>query len=395
MTYSASAHIISSHSNVHKANQIHEEAIKTTYSSIHNTYNLREINLSSIIKNFNTLQSICGSSHVYPVLKANAYGLGAIPIGTALQKAGCTAFFLAYIDEALALREHLPNVTLYVLNGPYDGDWVSTCLTHNIIPVLNTYEAIDAWHTYAQALGTPLKTALHVDTGMHRLGLSSTDLKRLRAKRLPYIDWSLVMSHLACADDPHSSLNEEQRSTFDALRHHFPGAQFSLANSSGVFLGKNYHYDIVRPGGALYGHKPTGLESPIVPCVTIKAKILQIQTLNPGESIGYSRTFIAEKPMLIATLALGYADAMLRGLSGTDAYAIINNQKAPFVGRISMDLITVDATHITHIAVNDWAILMGGCDNAMTLDDIATKMQTDSRDVLVSLGDRFNTVYTK
>jgi len=230
---------------------------------------------------------------------------------------------------------------------------------------------------------------------MHRLGLSSADLKRLLLRRLPYIDWSLVMSHLACADDPHSDLNEEQRSTFNALRHYFIGAQFSLANSSGIFLGKNYHYDIVRPGGALYGHKPTGLLSPIVPCVTLKAKILQIQALNPGESIGYKRTFVAEKPMLIATLGIGYADALLRGLSGTDAHAIINDQKAPFVGRVSMDLITVDATHVANIALNDWAILMGGCDKAMTLDDIAKKMQTDSREVLVSLGDRFNTVYTK
>lgn len=375
-------------------------ALQALYSGIKKeaTHNLGcsmlEISLASIVKNFKTLQSLCPSAEVYPVLKANAYGLGAVAVAVALERAGAKSFFLAYISEALALREHMSDVDLYTLNGPYDAHWEEMCFNFNIIPVLNTFEAIMCWHAFAKSKGLPLRAALHIDTGMHRLGLSSRDLKRLLATDLPYIDWTLVMSHLACADHQESPMNEKQRLGFEALRHYFPKAKFSLANSPGIFLGEKYHYDVVRPGGSLYGHRPTGNDCPIVSCVTIKSKILQIQHLEPGESVGYSCTFVAEKPMMIATLGLGYADGLLRHLSSTEAYALINGHKAPFVGRISMDLVTVDVTNIPIVSVGDWAVIMGGDNGAMMLDDVADKVNTDSRDVLVGLGDRFNRIYT-
>ncbi|MDP3371351.1 MAG: alanine racemase [Candidatus Paracaedibacteraceae bacterium] len=353
-----------------------------------------EINLTNIVKNFKTLQSLCPSADVYPVLKANAYGLGAIPIGAALERAGAKSFFIAYIGEALALRQHLTEVDLYLLNGPYTTGWEKVCFEYNVIPVLNTYETIKDWHAFAKSQGLPLRAALHIDTGMRRLGLSAQELKHFLAVDFPYINWVLVMSHLACADDFSHEMNEKQRLNFEALHKYFPTTKFSLANSPGIFLGQAYHYDVVRPGGSLYGHKPTGEGSPIISCITMKSQVLQIQHLEPGESVGYGCTFIAEKPTIIATLGLGYADGLLRHLSGKDAYALVNGQKAPFVGRVSMDLVTINITSIKDVAVGNWAVLMGGDEGAMMLDDVARKVQTDSRDVLVGLGDRFNRIHT-
>lgn len=394
MNYSTSAKMVDSKSNLNKLSFANFEQKQTRSLPTQCCSSILEINLGAIVRNYNTLQSLCPTAHVYPVLKTNAYGLGDIPIGVALHKAGCNAFFVAYIEEALILRAHMPNVTSYVLNGPYDNEWANTCLTHSLTPVLNTYESIVTWHEFAKSRGTPLKTALHINTGMHRLGLSSADLKRLLETDLPCISWSLIISNLTCSDDPSSAMNEKQRLFFNTLRHYFSGAKFSLANSNGIFLGKDYHYDVVRPGRALYGPLVGNSENSLAPCITIKAKILQIQEINSGDSVGYNCTFTADKPMRIATLALGYADGLSRKLSGTDAYAIINNQKAPFIGRVSMDLTTVDVTDIANINVGDHATLLGGCDNAMTLEYIAEKIQTDSRDVLVTLGDRFNKVYT-
>ena len=394
MNYSTSAKIIDSKSNLNKLSFIDFEQKQTNSLSTQHCSSILEINLGAIVRNYHTLQSQCPTAHVYPVIKTNAYGLGDIPIGVALHKAGCNAFFVAYIEEALILRAHMPNVTLYVLNGPYDGEWASTCFAHSLTPVLNTYESIVTWHDFAKLRGTPLKTALHINTGMHRLGLSSTDLKRLLEADFPYISWSLVISNLTCSDDPSSVMNEKQRLFFNTLRHYFTGAKFSLANSNGIFLGTDYHYDVVRPGRALYGPLANNSENSLIPCITIKAKILQIQELTPGDSVGYNCTFTADKPIKIATLALGYADGLSRKLSGTDAYAMINGQKAPFIGRVSMDLTTVDVTDIANINAGDYATIVGGCTNAMTLECIAKKIETDSRDVLVTLGHRFNKVYT-
>ncbi|MES2607151.1 MAG: alanine racemase [Pseudomonadota bacterium] len=394
MNYSTSAKMIDSKSNLNKLSFADFEQKQTRSLPTQYCTSILEINLGAIVRNYNTLQSICNTAHVYPVLKANAYGLGDIPIGVALHKAGCNAFFVAYIEEALILRAHMPNVTLYVLNGPYDDEWASICFVHSLTPVLNTYESIVSWHDFAKSRGTSLRTALHINTGMHRLGLSSADLKRVLETDFPYISWSLVMSHLTCSDDSSSPMNEKQRLFFNTLRHYFSGAKFSLANSHGILLGAEYHYDVVRPGRALYGPLFKDSENPLIPCITIKSKILQIQELNPGDSVGYNCTFITEKPMKIATLALGYADGLSRRLGEADAYAMINGQKAPFIGRVSMDLTTVNVTNISNINVGDHATLVGGCNNAMTLECIAEKIQTDSRDVLVTLGDRFNKVYT-
>lgn len=394
MNYSTLAKVIDYNSDLNKLNFANFEQKQTKSLVREHCTGILEINLAAIVHNYNSLRSLCHTSHVYPVLKTNAYGLGDIPIGVALHKAGCNAFFVAYIEEALILRAHMPNVTLYVLNGPYDSEWASTCFAHKLTPVLNTYEAIETWHSFAKTKEKPLNTALHVNTGMHRLGLSSKDLKRLLETDLPYINWSLVMSHLTCADNPSNLTNEKQKELFNALRPHFPGAKLSLANTPGIFLGKDYHYDVVRPGRALYGPIIENKEHPLMPCITLKSKILQIQEINPGDSVGYNCMFTAKKPMKIATLALGYADGLPRQLSGKEAYAMISNKKAYFVGRVSMDLTTVDVTNIQNVNIGDYATVIGGCDDAMTINCIGQKIETDSRDVLVTLGDRFNKVYT-
>jgi alanine racemase len=394
MNYVAPAKTIDSKSNLNKLNFIDFEQKQTRSLSTQHCSSILEINLDAIVHNYNTLKATSGAAQVYPVLKTNAYGLGDIPIGVALHKAGCNAFFVAYIEEALILRAHMPNVTLYVLNGPYDGEWATTCFAHSLIPVLNTYESIVSWHDFAKSRGIPLKAALHIDTGMRRLGLPSVDLKRVLETDFSYISWSLIMSHLACADDSSSAMNEKQRLFLNTLRHYFSDAKFSLANSHGIFLGNEYHYDVVRPGRALYGPLQDNAENALIHCFTIKSKILQIQEVNPGDTVGYGCAFTAQKPMKIATLALGYADGLSRKLSDSDAYVVIKDQKAPFVGRLSMDLTTVDVTDIPNITIGDWATLVGGSEKAMTLEEIAQQTQTDSYEVLVTLGDRFNKVYT-
>jgi alanine racemase len=228
---------------------------------------------------------------------------------------------------------------------------------------------------------------------MHRLGLSASDLKRLLEADFSYIRWSLIMTQLACADEPTHPMNIKQKTLFNSLRPHFKDAKFSLVDTKGILLGPDYHYDVIRPGRALYGPLCGYENHSLMQCITIKAKILQIQELNPGQTIGYGCTFTANKCMKIATLSLGYTDGLSRRLSGRNAYAVINGKKAPFVGRISMDLTTVDITDIPNVNMYDWATIAGN--DAMAIDDIAQLINTDSREVLVTLGDRFNKFYTE
>ncbi len=358
------------------------------------------IDLDAIAANWKLLAgrlasgSVCGA-----VVKADAYGLGLAPVARALHAAGCRTFFVALPDEGLTLRDVLPDAEICVFNGveaAYARDMAATRLT----PVLNHLGQIADWSTAAGAepLAAPLSAMLHVDTGMTRLGLSEAEVKTLAADpgRLKGIRLTGIMSHLSCADQPGHAMNGDQRSRFDAARAQLAGlaaGRASLANSSGVFLGADYHYDLVRPGAALYGVAPQpGSPNPMGQVVALKGKIVQTRRIDTPCSVGYGATHRAEHGRLIATVAVGYADGFLRSLSGA-ASAHVGQTIVRVVGRVSMDLITVDVTDVPEQDVRPGAFvdLIGP---RHTIDDAARKAGTIAYEILTAFGPRFARHYT-
>src|SRR5437868_2629010 len=273
---------------------------------------LLEIDLGAIVSNWRLLAERVAPAQCAAVVKANAYGLGAPPVTGALAAAGCRLFFVATLDEGIALRAALgPEPEIAVFNGPLPGT-AAEFAAHRLIPVLNEPGQITAW--------TGQKTSpaiLHVDTGMSRLGLSAREFTGF-ADELPKtgIVWRAIISHLACADTPDQALNEQQRARFAAATHRMPGVPASLAASSGIFLGPAYHFDFARPGAALYGVNPQpGRPNPMRQVVRLSGKILQVREIDRGESVGYGAAHVMQKPGRAATVAVAYADGWLRSLS--------------------------------------------------------------------------------
>jgi alanine racemase len=270
-----------------------------------------------------------------------------------------------------------------VLDGA-TGAAVPGLLAHALIPVLGSLGEIAAWRT--QANGTP--AALHVDTGMNRLGLP---LAQVPQAALEGMTVALVMSHLACGDDPNSPMNAVQLAKFNAALALLPPAPASLAASGGVFLGRDYHFDLVRPGIGLYGGHPHPGHgaNPMQCAVQLTGTILQIQEIAAGESVGYGATFQATRPSRIATIALGYADGVLRSASNR-ACMIIRGQRAKLVGRVSMDLLTADVTGLGGVAVGDEAELLGP---GLPVDEAAAGWGTISYELLTGLSRRVPRIY--
>ncbi|MBV9548492.1 MAG: alanine racemase [Alphaproteobacteria bacterium] len=314
------------------------------------------------------------------VVKADAYGLGLGGVVPALLAEGCTQFFVARLEEGMALRALAPQARIFVLDGVPEGTGPALA-SHRLIPVLGSLDEISRWQGEA---------ALHVDTGMNRLGLPPEGVAEA-ARRLKDRAPVLVMSHLACGDDPNSPMNAEQLSRFREALATLPTAPASLAASGGVFLGKDYHFDLVRPGIGLYGGHPQPGHGPNpVQCVVrLTGTILQLRRIGAGESVGYGGTFHAARPSIIATLALGYADGVLRS-AGNRACAVIRGRRAPFVGRVSMDLIGLDVTDVEGVAAGDEAELFGP---ALPLDEAAAAWGTISYELLTGLSRRLPRVY--
>jgi alanine racemase len=300
------------------------------------------VRLGAIAANYRTYQRMTGPSSVAAVVKADAYGLGAPRVSRALCDAGCDSFFVARLEEAVVLRALVPLARIFVLDGAHP-DAVPALLAHNLIPVLNSLAEIAAWSA-AAARGT-LDAALHVDTGMNRLGLPGDELAILAAEataRLKGINVVLVMSHLACADDPADKMNGLQLSRFRQALAMLPPAPASLAASAGAMLGVDYHFDLVRPGVALYGsHPQVSGKNLMQTAAVLTGRILQIRRIDSGDSVGYAASFRAKRPTMIATVALGYADGIARAASKT-GMAAIGGVRVPFAGRVSMDALTLD-----------------------------------------------------
>ena len=348
------------------------------------------IDLRAVCANHATL-SARHRGAVAGVLKADAYGLGAAAVAPALYSQGCRHFFVAHLNEALALRALVPDAMLAVLNGLLPGAEAEYAAA-NILPVLGSLSEIERWGSFACQRGTALPALLHVDTGMNRLGLDMTELARLQADhtRLDNIALRYVMTHLVSAEEAANPSNRAQLHRFQAACAGLPAVARSVANSSGLFLGEEFGSDLARPGAALYGLNPTPDQpNPMRQTVTLQARVLQIRTIQAGEPVGYNATWQATRASRIATISVGYADGWLRSLSG-HGHAIFDGAPVPLVGRVSMDLTTFDVTDHPRLAVGDWLELIGPNRSA---DAVARDAGTNGYEILTSLGPRYAREY--
>src|SRR5476651_1101892 len=327
------------------------------------------------------------------VLKADAYGTGATMVGPRLAAEGCRHFFVAHIDEGIALRAVLPEHPIYVLNGLLantDGDFVE----HGLTPVLNHMGQLNAWRAAAQRFNRALDAVIHVDTGMHRLGFGQDEAQALinERGRLRGLRLALLMSHLVVSEEPANPINGEQLSRFRNFVRAMPGAPASFANSSGIFLGPDYHFDLMRPGAALYGINPLPDQSnPMLPVVTLDARILQVRKIDTFQTVGYGGAWRAARPSRVATIALGYADGYFRILINR-THVHLAGHRVPVIGRISMDLSTIDVTEVPEAQCQpgDSVEILGA---HMTPDDLAEHARTNAYEVMTSLGRRYARVY--
>ena len=305
------------------------------------------IDLDALQSNYRLIsEKLTGGATAAAVVKADAYGTGIGPAAKALWAAGARDFFVAHASEGVTLRSHLAEARIHVLNGATPGS-EAAFREHRMIPALNSLGDVERWRDFCGRIGQPLPCVLHIDTGMCRLGLDLREYARVVAdpSLLDGVDIQTVMSHLASADED-SPQNAQQLDYFQEVRGHIGMGRASFANSSGVFLGRDYHFDLARPGVALYGGNPTPDDAnPMAQVVRLQAKILQVRDVDSPETVGYGASHRIAEPSRIATLPVGYADGYLRSLSSR-AKAFIGDNEVPLVGRVSMDLITVDVTAV-------------------------------------------------
>jgi alanine racemase len=373
------------------------------------------VDLDAIVANWRKLEKTAVPAECAAVIKADAYGCGAHAVARALARAGCKTFFVATLDEARAARAALPSAAIYVLGGLFQncGDAYAKI---DAKPVIGDLNELAEWDVFCRRSGWRGGAAIHVDTGMHRLGLTVADAHGI-VPRINAGDHgiTLVMSHLACAEALHHSLNARQLATFREIARLFSGVPASLSNSSGIFLGPHFQFDVVRPGAALYGINPTPeADNPMQPVVDLKARIVQLRAIDKGETVGYGATWTARRPTKVAIVSAGYADGYFRAGGSSDGtrvgYAdgiarvaaitegtkprevLIGGKRCPIVGRISMDLMAVDVTDLEKNAVRrgHMVTLIG---EGITVDELAHHFGTIGYEVLTSLGPRYARIY--
>lgn len=355
------------------------------------------IDLGALVANWRALSSRTMPSECAGVVKADGYGCGIEQVTAALVKAGCKTFFVADLSEARRVRETATEAAIYVLNGLMPGT-APAYAELRARPVIGSMVELAEWDVFTSAQAWRGGAALHVDTGMNRLGISVNEAAALAPRiRAENHGITLLMSHLACAENPEHPLNDRQIRLFREVRLHYRGIPSSLANSSGIFLNDAAHCDIVRPGVALYGVNPTpGRSNPMRPVIGLQARIVQVRTVPRGETVGYSATWTAKRTTRLAVAAVGYADGYLRASGSTDetpgGNAIIAGKRCPLAGRVSMDLLAVDVTDLPEGAVRrgDVATLIS---NEITVDEVATAAGTIGYELLTSLGRRYHRVY--
>jgi len=366
-------------------------------SDIPETGGILTIDLGAIAANWFELGRRAMPAECAAVIKANGYGCGIEPVARVLAGAGCKTFFVADLSEARRVRAVVAEPAIYVLNGLLPGT-TAAFADIQARPVIGSLVELAEWDAFCAANEWRGGAALHVDTGMNRLGISVNEAAalapRIRAEKHGIV---LLMSHLVCADQPDHPLNEQQIKLFREVRLLYRGIPGSLANSSGIFLGSAAHCDMVRPGAAIYGVNPTpGRRNPMRPVVDLQARVVQVRTVSKGETVGYNATWTAKHTTRIAVVAVGYADGYPRAASATDAApgtnAIVGGTRCPIAGRVSMDLIAIDITALDDHSIRrgDLVTLLGG---EIGVDELATVAGTIGYEVLTSLGHRYHCVY--
>lgn len=355
------------------------------------------IDLDAIVANWRKLEKTAVPAECAGVIKADAYGCGTDPVARALAAAGCKTFFVATLDEARAARAAAPSADLYVLDGFFQnsGDAFAEI---NCRPVIGDLNELAEWDVFCRRTGWAGGAAVHIDTGMNRLGLTINEAQGI----IPRINAgdhgiTLVMSHLACAETLNHPLNAKQMMTFREIASLFSGVPASLSNSSGIYLGPQFQFDLMRPGAALYGVNPTPeADNPMQPVVELKARIVQTRTIDKGESVGYGATWTARRPTRLAIVSAGYADGYFRAGGGVDgvrsAEVIVAGKRCPVAGRISMDLMAIDITDLPNNAARRGHLvtLIG---EGITVDELAHHFGTIGYEVLTSLGCRYKRIY--
>ena len=348
------------------------------------------IDLDAVRWNYRFLRGKLGARvRCGAVVKADAYGLGARYVAPALYAEGCREFFVAHLDEGLRLRPLLPESSIYILNGlPSGGE--ADCADAGLVPVLNSLDQCHAWTMRARELGKALPAVVQVDSGMNRLGMSQREIKG--GSQLAGLDIRFVMSHLACADVPSHVANVVQLAKFRHLAEYLPSSPRSLANSSGIFLGRDFHHDVVRPGAALYGINPIPTQdNPMRPAVRLSARVVQVREADEGDHVGYGWDFRTNSAARLATLSIGYADGLPRAL-GKGGVVYFEGHALPIAGRVSMDSITVDVSNLQpdRLGPGSEVEVIG---DHQSVDDLAEAIGTIGYEVLTGLGHRYERNY--
>lgn len=351
------------------------------------------IDLGALAANWRALRQRAAPAHCAAVIKADGYGCGIAEVAGALSKAGCATFFVANLAEARRVRAAAAASTIYVLT--FLPGTAEAYAEANLRPVLGSAVEFEEWRAFRAASGWRGDAAVHFDTGMNRLGFPHEEAAQIAGGLGRDHGVALVMSHFACSEEEHP-LNAIQMERFRAVRSHFPGIAGSLANSSGIFLGREAHHDLVRPGVALYGANPTpGKPNPMQTVVALQGRIVQLREVEQGATVGYSATWTAKRPTRLAVVSVGYADGFLRAASASDkkpgAEAIVAGQRCPIAGRVSMDLIAIDVTDVPSPPTRgDLVTLLG---KEIGVDDLAGRAGTIGYEVLTSLGRRYRRIY--
>lgn len=311
------------------------------------------------------------------VVKANAYGTGASRATSLLRDAGCKHFFVAVLEEGIEIKA-ITSGAIYILSGPSNGEDAERIAAEGFVPVLNSISQVELWERYKDKA-----CAVHVDTGMQRLGIAVEDCPKLAIESF---NVCLVMTHLACADVPKHPANHQQVHEFSEVLRYFRGVPTSIGNSAGILNGEEYQGDVVRPGIGLYGGNPwTELPSPVHPVVTCEGVVLQIRKVRRGETVGYAASYVAQDELRVATVGLGYADGIPRSLSNCGECAF-ENIRLPFIGHVSMDATQIDCTSCLQLAEGDFVQFFG---DTISVDEVAQKARTIPYEVLTGLGNRF------
>lgn len=360
---------------------------------------LLTIDLAALVENWRLLKrKVAPGCDMGAVVKADAYGLGLEPVARALKTAGCNTFYVAHLDEGLALRPIVgPQARVIVMHGPNPGT-ERDFAAQRLIPVLSTPQQIKAWRGFAQAGDVLMESLVQIDTGMNRLGLTAAEFTGLMNDPDGFVGLTPLglMSHLAIAEAPAHPLNAQQRERFasalSTFRLKFADAKGSLCNSAGVFLGTGFHYDFARPGAALYGVNPNpGSPNPMIPVVRLQAKIIQVRRVDAASPVGYGATFQAPDGAKLATVSMGYADGLVRSW-GAGGHGFVDDVKVPVAGRVSMDLTTFDVSNAPDSSLFPGAMIdiIG---TRQTVDDLAAASGTIGYEILTSLGGRYHRRY--